>query len=80
MKSQEGLARRAKLALGLSIAFGLALGPATAFSADDTAKLGNGLKQLVAPAAAARASARSAVASDVTVTSPVSPFCGSRIT
>jgi hypothetical protein len=75
MKSQKWRVRGAKLArLGLSIALGVALAPATALAVDKTAKLGEGLKQLVAPAVAARASARSAAASDgseVTVTSPV---------
>ena len=75
MKSQEWRVRGAKLArLGLSIAVTIALAPATALAADDTAKLGEGLKQLVAPPAAARASARSAAASEgseVTLTSPV---------
>ena len=70
MESQE---RRASLArLGLSIALGLALVPATAWAADDTANLGGGLKQLVAPPVAARSFARAAAAEeDVTVTSPV---------
>jgi hypothetical protein len=73
MESKEG--RAAVLArLGLSIAFGLTLAPATALAADETANLGEGLKQLVAPPVAARAAARSAAASgepEVTVTSPV---------
>ena len=59
---------------GLSIVVTFALAPATALAADETAKLGEGLKQLVASPVAARASARSAAASDgseVTVTSPV---------
>ena len=75
MESQEGRASAAKLArLGLSIALGIALAPATAWAADETANLGEGLKQLVAPPVAARASARAAAASEepeVTVTSPV---------
>ncbi len=77
MKSQEGLASAAKLArLGLSIALGLVLAPATALAlaADEAANLGEGLRQLVAPPVAARASARTAAASgepEVTVTSPV---------
>ena len=74
MESQEGRASAAKLArLGLSIALGLALAPATALAADETANLGEGLKQLVAPPVAARAFARSAASEEpeVTVTSPV---------
>jgi len=75
MESQKGRAGAARLArLGLSIALGLALAPATALAADESAKLGEGLKQLVAPPVAARAFARSAAASEepeVTVTSPV---------
>jgi len=75
MESQEGRARAAKLArLGISIALGIALAPASAWAADETANLGEGLKQLVAPPVSARAFARSAAASDepeVTVTSPV---------
>jgi hypothetical protein len=74
MESKEGIASAAKLArLGLSIALALALAPAV-LAADETANLGEGLKQLVAPPAAARASARSAAASEepeVAVTSPV---------
>ena len=74
MKSQEWPVRRTKLArLGLSIAMTMSLATA-ALAADPTAKLGGGLKQLVAPPVAARAFARSAAASevpDVTVTSPV---------
>ena len=75
MKGQKWLVRGAKLArLGLSIVVTFALAPATGLAADETAKLGEGLKQLVASPVAARASARSAAASDgseVTVTSPV---------
>ncbi len=75
MESQKGRASAAKLArLGLSIALGLALAPATALAADETAILGEGLQQLVAPPAAARASARAAAESgepEVAVTSPV---------
>jgi hypothetical protein len=75
MESQERRARGVKLArLGLSIALGIALAPATAWAADETANLGEGLKQLVAPPVMARSFARSAAASDepeVTVTSPV---------
>ena len=74
MESQERRARGVKLArLGLSIALGIALVPA-AMAADETANLGEGLKQLLAPPVSARAFARSAAASDepeVTVTSPV---------
>jgi hypothetical protein len=74
MESHEGRARAASLArLGL-IALGVAFAPATAFAADETAKLGEGLKQLVAPTVATRTSARSAAASgeaEVVVTSPV---------
>ena len=75
MKTQEKRARAAKLVgLGLSIAVTIALASAAALAGDKTAILGGGLKQLVAPPVAARASARSAVASEeseVTVTSPV---------
>jgi hypothetical protein len=75
MERQERRASAAKFArLGLSIALGIALAPATALAADETANLGEGLKQLVAPAPMARSFARSAAASDepaVTVTSPV---------
>jgi hypothetical protein len=71
MKIQEGRARGASLVrLGLSIALGMALAPATVLAADPVAKLGEGLKQLVAPAISARSSARSA-APEVTVESPV---------
>ena len=74
MESQEGRTRGAMLArLALSIALGAAFAPATAFAADDAAKLGEGLKQLVAPPTSARAFARSAASgeTEVTVTSPV---------
>jgi hypothetical protein len=74
MRSQKWRVRAASVArLGLSIALGVAFAPTTALAADDTAKLGEGLKQLVAPAAAARASARSAAASgsEFTLASPV---------
>jgi len=75
MESQERRAGAARLArLTLSIALGLALAPAAAWAADETANLGEGLKQLVAPPAAARASARTTTASaepEVTLTSPV---------
>jgi hypothetical protein len=57
----------------VSIVLGLALASA-ASAADETANLGEGLKQLVAPPVAARASARAAAESEepeVTVTSPV---------
>ena len=71
MRSQEARVRAAKLVrLGLSIVLGVALAAPAALAADQTAKLGEGLKQLVAPAVAARSSARSA-APEVTVTSPV---------
>ena len=61
MESQKGRASAAKLArLGLSIALGLALAPATALAADETANLGGGLKELVAPPVTARAFARAA--------------------
>src|SRR6188474_2787706 len=71
MKSKEWQVRGAKLArLGLSIAVTMALAPA-ALAADETANLGEGLKQLVAPPVAARAFARSASEIEVTVTSPV---------
>jgi hypothetical protein len=75
MRSQEWRVRAASLArIGLSIAIGVGFAPAMALAADDTAKLGEGLKQLVAPPVAARASARSAAAGDgseVTLSSPV---------
>src|SRR5688500_14952878 len=75
MKSQKWRVRAAKLArLGLSIAVTIVLAPATALAVDETAKLGGGLKELVAPPVEARASARSAAASagsEVTLTSPV---------
>ena len=74
MKSQEGRASAAKLArLALSIAVGIALAPATALAADETANLGGGLKELVAPPVTARAFARAAASEEpeVTVTSPV---------
>ena len=75
MESQEGRTRGAMLArLALSIVLGAALAPAAALAADETAKLGEGLKQLVAPPVAARAAARSSAASgeaEVAVTSPV---------
>lgn len=73
MKSQNWPVRGGMLArLGLSIAVSLSLAPAAVLAGDGTAKLGEGLKQLVAPAVAARASARSAAPSDdVRVSSPV---------
>jgi hypothetical protein len=75
MKSQTWRVRGTTLArLGLSIAVTMWLAPATALAADETANLGEGLKQLVAQPVAARASARRAAASEgseVTVTSPV---------
>jgi hypothetical protein len=77
MNSQKRLVRRAKAArLGLSLTLFAALitlAPAAAFAADETASLGEGLKQLVAPPATARTSARSAASegSAVTVASPV---------
>jgi hypothetical protein len=73
MKSQKWPVRRAKLArLGLSIAMTVSLATA-ALAADPTAKLGGGLKQLVAPPVAARAFARSAAVEvpEVTLESPV---------
>lgn len=60
--------------LGLSIALGITFVSAPAWAADAGAKLGEGLKQLVAPPSAARAAARSSAASgepEVAVTSPV---------
>jgi hypothetical protein len=74
MESQKGRASAATLArLALSVALGLALAPTAALAADETAKLGEGLKQLAAPPVAARASARAAASGEpeVTVTSPV---------
>jgi len=74
MKSQEGRASAARLArLGLSIALGIALAPATALAADETANLGEGLKELVAPPVSARSFARAAASEEpeVRVTSPV---------
>jgi len=69
MKSQTRNVRGARLArLGLAIAVMISLAPAPALAVDATAKLGEGLRQLVAPPLAARASARSA---EATVTSPV---------
>jgi hypothetical protein len=74
MESQKLPIRGAKLArLGLSIIVTIALAPATALAADDTAKLGEGLKQLVAPPAATRASARSAAASEGPELALISP-------
>jgi len=74
MKSQGWRVRAANLArIGLSIVVTFSLAPATALAGDETAKLGEGLKQLVAPPAP-RALARSAAASDesdVQVSSPV---------
>ena len=77
MKSQKWRGRGARLArlgqsIAVTIAATMALAPATALAVDDTAKLGKGLKQLVAPPAAARA-ARSAAAegSQVALVSPV---------
>ncbi len=58
--------------LGFTIAATLALAPAAALAADDSAKLGEGLKQLVAPPVAARTAARTAT-SDGTEVSLVSP-------
>ena len=56
MNSQNWRIRGAKLAgLGLSIAVTMSLAPATALAADETANLGEGLKQLVAPPVSARA-------------------------
>ena len=81
MKARNWCVRGATLArLGLSIAVTLSFGPA-ALAADETAKLGEGLKQLVAPPVEARALARSAAASDepeVQVTSPVQFDAASR--
>jgi len=74
MKRKEWRVRGALLArLGLSIAVTMSLAPATTLAGDGTAKLGEGLKQLVAPAPAARASARSAPAgeAEARLTSPV---------
>ncbi|HUQ08921.1 MAG TPA: S8 family serine peptidase [Steroidobacteraceae bacterium] len=73
MKVQKLPVRGATLArLGLSIAMAISLAPA-ALAGDGTAKLGEGLKQLVAPQASARSLARSAVSAEpeVRVTSPV---------
>jgi hypothetical protein len=60
--------------LSLSMAITMALAHSAALAGDGTAKLGEGLKQLVAPPAAARAFARSAApseASDIRVVAPV---------
>jgi hypothetical protein len=74
MKSQERRVRAANLArIGLSMAVAMSLAPA-ALAGDGTAKLGEGLKQLVATPAAARTTMRSAATSDasqVRLTSPV---------
>jgi hypothetical protein len=71
MKSQEGRARRAPLVrFGLSIFLGAVVAPTAVWAADATANLGEGLKQLAAPAPAARSMARSA-APEFAVTSPV---------
>ena len=70
MNTRKWMVRGATLArLGLSIAVTMSLAPA-ALAGDATAKLGEGLRQLVAPPAAGRVAARSA-ASDVQLTSPV---------
>src|SRR5688572_23434291 len=77
MKSQEWRGRGARLArlgqsIAVTIAATMALAPATALAVDDTAKLGKGLKQLVAPPAAARAARSTAAAgSEVALVSPV---------
>ncbi len=71
MKSKEWRVRAKLARLGLSIIATIALAPATALAADETAKLGEGLKQLVAPAPAARTSARSSTGAQLAVTSPV---------
>lgn len=74
MKRQERRIRAALLArLAMSTVVTISLAPA-ALAGDGTAKLGEGLKQLVAPQAAARRatrSARAADASEVRLTSPV---------
>src|SRR3954469_19461292 len=74
MNSQKWRVRGAKLArIGLTIAVAISIAPAAALAGDATAKLGAGLKQLVAPPLAARASARSAASagSAVQLISPV---------
>jgi hypothetical protein len=72
MRSQTWSVRGAGLArLGLSIAMTMAFAPSTVLAADATAKLGEGLKQLVAPSAAGRTAARRSAASQVSVVSPV---------
>jgi hypothetical protein len=75
MTIQKSCIRGARLArLGLSMAAAIVLAPATAWAADATANLGEGLKQLVAQPVAARATARSAATSEgsvVSVTTPV---------
>jgi hypothetical protein len=59
--------------LGWSVAVAIALAPATSLAGDDSAKLGGGLKPLVAPQVAARSSARAAASegSGVALASPV---------
>jgi hypothetical protein len=66
------MVRGARLArLGFTLAVTITLAPA-AMAGDATAKLGEGLRQLVAPAVAARTAARTAAAGEpVQVTSPV---------
>lgn len=71
MKSRKWR-RGARLArLGLSFTVTMSLAATGALAGDATAKLGEGLKQLVAPPATARAFARSAVSEDVRVSTPV---------
>lgn len=71
MKNWKRNVRAARFArLGLSIAVTMSLATGTSLAADQTANLGEGLKQLVAPSAASRGLARSAAA-EVRVISPV---------
>jgi hypothetical protein len=70
MNRQTWNVRGAKLArLTFTIAVTVALAPAPTLAADQSAKLGEGLKQLVAPSVAARAAA--SAGTEVKVTSPV---------
>jgi hypothetical protein len=74
MKHEKWRVRGARLArLGLAIAVTIPLAPANALAGDATAKLGEGLKQLVAPAPAARAAARTSASGEGTEVRVVSP-------
>src|SRR3954469_10520248 len=72
MNSQKWRVRGAKLArIGLTIAVAMSLAPAAAVAGDASAKLGAGLKQLVAPPVAARAARSASAGSAVQLISPV---------